>query len=276
MIRHFLPWWLESSYAGPEVSPETMTAEERQLVERHGLSGRQIGFRRGLEQRYGVLRLQEFAEKAETCFRATGSCCFEVSAVEGRLAEVGEALQRRRNGALLVWLPPLPRHRYVLAVDTAGGGAAGDFAAIQVVDVQTGMQCAELQERLRPTELAEVCVALAREYGDGLVAVERNNHGAAVLALLALRDDVQLYAQGDQPGWLTTAANKPEVVAQLGTLLQGAPERFMSRRFLGECRTFVLDERGRAGAAGGAHDDLVMAMAIAQAVRGEVAAECAR
>ncbi len=270
LVRHFLPWWLETSYVGPEVAREAMTAEERLLAERSGLSGAQIGFRRELERRYGALRLQEFAEEAETCFRATGSCCFEVAVLERRMAEVGEPWQRRRNGALLMWLPPVAGRRYVMAVDTAGGGADGDFAAVQVVDVLTGVQCAELQERLRPAALAEVCAGLSREYGEALVAVERNNHGAAVLALLELRGEVELYRQGGQAGWLTTAASKPEVVAQLGTLLQSTPERLMSRRLLGECRTFVLDERGRAGAAGGAHDDLVMAMAIAQAVRVEV------
>jgi len=44
---------------------------------------------------------------------------------------------------------------------------------------------------------------------------------------------------------------------------------FKSRRLLGECRTFVAGERARAGAANGAHDDLVMAMGVAQAVRAE-------
>jgi hypothetical protein len=47
------------------------------------------------------------------------------------------------------------------------------------------------------------------------------------------------------------------------------PEMFMSRRLLAECRTFVAGERGKTGAASGAHDDLVMAMAVAQAVRVE-------
>jgi hypothetical protein len=52
--------------------------------------------------------------------------------------------------------------------------------------------------------------------------------------------------------------------------LSESPERFLSTRLLAECRTFVADERGRAAAAAGAHDDLVMAMAIAQAVRAEL------
>jgi hypothetical protein len=43
-----------------------------------------------------------------------------------------------------------------------------------------------------------------------------------------------------------------------------------SRRLLGECRTYVAQERGRSGAAYGAHDDLVMAMAMAQAVRAAI------
>lgn len=40
-----------------------------------------------------------------------------------------------------------------------------------------------------------------------------------------------------------------------------------SERLLLECRSFAVDEHGRAAAARGAHDDLVMSMAIAHAVR---------
>ncbi len=269
VTRHFLPWWLEPSYKGPRVPAELMTGEERSLHVEHALSEEQIGFRRSLERSYGALRSQEFGEDAETCFRATGTCCFELETVERRIREVGEPAARRRNGALLEWLPPVAGRRYVVAADTAGGGSEGDFAAVQVVDLLTGMQCAELQERLRPGALAEVCAELAGVYGDALIAVERNNHGAAVLALLETRPKVRLYGQGGQAGWLTSAASKPEMVARMGTLLQQTPERFFSRRLLGECRTFVSDEQGRAGAVAGAHDDLVMAMAVAQAVRAE-------
>jgi hypothetical protein len=46
---------------------------------------------------------------------------------------------------------------------------------------------------------------------------------------------------------------------------------FFSRRLLAECRTFVTSEGGRTGAAQGAHDDCLMAMAVAQAVRAETA-----
>ena len=273
--RHFFPWWMEPAYAGERVPAEAMTTEERTLVAKEGLSGAQIGFRRGLERAYGTLRAQEFAEDPESCFRATGECCFEVRMIEERMAVTPEPAQRRRNGALWVWLPPLRGKEYLVVADPAGGGPEGDFAAVQVVEVATGLQCAELQERLRPQELARICAQLAREYGEALVAVERNNHGAAVLAFLETEQAYRrLYTQAGQAGWLTSAASKPEMVGRLGVLLAETPERFMSRRLLGECRQFVSDAHGRQAAVGGAHDDLVMSMAIAQAVRAEVLGQC--
>jgi hypothetical protein len=248
-----------------------MTEVEAALVERHGLSGEQIGFRRGLERNYGGLRSQEFAEDAETCFRATGTCFFDVAAIERRMSEVGSALATRRGGALQVWLPASAGRVYVVAVDSAGGGEDGDFAAVQVIDRATGLQCAELQERLRPAELAKAAVELAKEYQGALIAVERNNHGAAVLAYIETSEHYgNVYRQGGEAGWLTTAASKPEMTAGLGSLLEQRPEMFRSKRLLGECRTFVGRERGRTGAANGAQDDLVMAMAVAHAVRTEL------
>jgi hypothetical protein len=94
-----------------------------------------------------------------------------------------------------------------------------------------------------------------------------------VLAYIDTREGYRrLYRQQGEAGWLTSAASKPEMIARMGVLLSETPERFMSRRLLAECRTFVADERGRAAAAVGSHDDLVMAMAIAQAVRAETIA----
>jgi hypothetical protein len=267
MVRHFLPWWLEPAYIGPAADASTLTEDEQRLVERHELSLPQIGFRRGLERSYGALRSQEFAEDAETCFRATGLCCFEVEAIERRLLELQPALETRRNGALMIWLPPRPEHEYLVAVDTAGGGTEGDFAVVQVLEIQTGLQCAELQQRLRLPEQARAAAELAREYNRATIVVERNNHGSAVLAYLDTSEGYgNVWREQGEAGWLTTSANKSDIIARLGVLLEKTPERFSSRRLLGECRTFISTERG-SGAASGAHDDLVMAMAIGHAAR---------
>jgi len=271
LLRHFLPWWMEPAYVGESVDRESMSAEELAFVDTHGLTGQQIGFRRGLERGFGKLRPQEYAEDAEVCFRATGNCCFDIEALERRLVEVASATsEARRGGALLIWMQALPGREYIVAVDTAGGGPDGDFAAVQVIDAATGVQCAELQERLDPLELAHVAADLAREYGGALTVVERNNHGGTVVAYLSTVERYErLYRQDGQAGWLTTSVSKPEIVSRLGALLVDRPQMFLSRRLLGECRTFVRNEHGRSSAASGAHDDLVMSMALAQAVRAE-------
>jgi hypothetical protein len=270
VVRHFFPWWMEEAYVGAPV--DELREDELRLALTHDLTAGQIGFRRGLEASYKGLRSQEFAEDASSCFKATGECCFEVDAVEARLAGLVEPLVTRRGGALQLWLPPVKGKEYVVAVDTAGGGADGDFAAVQVIERESGLQCAELRQRLGTLELARVSAELAREYGGALIAVERNNHGSGVLAYLdSVEKYVRVYEQGGVPGWLTTAGSKSGMVSRMGALLVESPEMFLSRRLLGECRTFLTMAGGRTGAANGAHDDCLMAMAIGQAVRAELA-----
>jgi hypothetical protein len=273
IVKHFYPWWMEEAYASAAVTD--LREDERVLVVKHGLSPAQIGFRRGLEASYRGLRTQEFAEDADLCFRATGECCFDIEAVERRLVEVPDPVQVRRGGALRVWLPPLTGREYLVAVDPAGGGPDGDFAAIEVIDLASGMQCAELQQRLGALELAQMAAALGREYGapgrEALVAVERNNHGSGVLAYLdAIQRYPRVYEQSGVAGWLTTAGSKPAMVSRMGALLVESPGLFLSARLLEECRTMVSYAGGRSGAAPGAHDDCLMAMALAQAVRAEM------
>jgi hypothetical protein len=270
-VQHFFPWWMEDAYIAKAAT--NLTDDEQRLVDLHGLTHEQIGFRRTLAASYRKLRSQEFAEDAISCFRATGDCCFEVDAIERRLAEVPEPMgSPDGEKALLMWLPPMKDKKYIVAVDTAGGGADGDFAAVQVIEQESGLQCAELRKRLGPLELAKRAAKIAREYGNAVLAVERNNHGSGVLAYLDSSEHyANLYAMEGQPGWLTTAGNKPAMIARMGALLVESPKLFSSRRLLGECRTFVTLAGGRTSAANGAHDDCLMSMAIAQAVRAGLA-----
>ncbi len=103
-----------------------------------------------------------------------------------------------------------------------------------------------------------------------MIAVERNNHGAGVLAYLdGVERYAKVYEQDGVAGWLTSAGSKPGIVSRMGALLVEQPALFYSTRLLEECRTFVTGASGKMGAANGSHDDCLMAMAIAQAVRAE-------
>jgi hypothetical protein len=132
------------------------------------------------------------------------------------------------------------------------------------------MQCAELHGHFGPAELAKKVAGLAREYNGALVAVERNNHGHGVLAYLGVSEHYQnIYEQNGQAGWLTNSISKPKVIADLATALAGNSSLFHGEGFLEECREYVRHEDGTTSAVSGAHDDRVMAMAIALAVRAE-------
>src|SRR5438477_117118 len=323
--RHFFPWWHEPAYQ-LDADPHPLTAEEIELAQRHGLSSRQIAYRRDLQASFRGLAPQEFCEDAASCFLASGECVFELAVIEKRLEFAAQQYcEQRENGALCVWYPATASRQYIIGVDPAGGGSEGDYSCAQVIDRATGLQCAELRGHFPPRDLAHRAAALAAEYNHALLVIERNNHGHGVLAHLqnvvnqavagrveqafrpafepakegrasapaveaqslsracrgnfspankrqkdwALAPD-SLYEKNGQLGWLTTAANRGPMLANLSALLATEPRLFNSPRLLEECKTFVRQPNGTASAAIGAHDDCVLAMAIAQQVRSEV------
>ena len=273
MVRHFFPWWMERSYRAEAVDEASLTEAERELIAQHNLDREQIGYRRMIRANFRGLAKQEYAENEENCFLASGSSVFELAAIEDRLVEAPSPQERRRNGELEVWLPALKGKEYLLAVDPSGGGSEGDYSAAEVLDMETGMQCAEFAGHVGGLELAWLVTKLANEYNRAWLVVERNNHGSGVLALAeTVCGYKRIYRQGGQAGWLTTSLSRPAVLGQLGAALVEHPESFMSRRLLAECRSFVRLANGGTGARAGTHDDLVMAMAIGLGAREELLA----
>lgn len=274
--KHFFPWWLEPSYVEDASKVGELTEEEQGLVEGNGLTREQIAFRRKMKSSLRGLAGQEFVEDARACFLASGDCVFDNEVLQEQLGKCVPALERKDSGRLLIWFPPQPGREYILGVDPAGGGTEGDYACAEVIERQTGMQCAELHGHYGPQALAIKVAELGRIYNRALVVVERNNHGHGVLAYLEAGAYPRVYEHGGQEGWMTNAATRPAMVENLAAVLGTAPGLFHSPRFLEECRTFVRHGDGWTGAQGGAHDDCVMAMAIAFAVRKEVAGALSR
>jgi len=277
MVRHFFPWWMEGRYRARAVDEASLTEEERELMARKGLDLEQVGFRRQIRADFRGLAPQEYAEDEESCFLASGDSVFELEAIEARLTTAPEPVERRLNGDLEIWLPPLKGKEYLVAVDPAGGGSEGDYSAAQVLEMETGLQCAEFAGHLGGLELARQVTALANEYNGAWLVVERNNHGSGVLALIeTVCGYGKVYRQGGQAGWLTTSMSRPAALGRLDAGLVERPECFQSRRLLGECRSFVRLPDGKTGARPGTHDDRVMAMAIGLGARAEMLGRSSR
>ncbi len=273
MVRHFFPWWMDAGYRGPGVDEATLTEEELELMTRPdvALNLEQIGFRRAMRAGLRGMARQEFVEDAESCFRVSGEPYFDMEAVERRLEVVPEAGIHKDSGRLEIWFPPMAGRLYVVAVDPAGGGSEGDWSAIQVLDMETGMQCAEYAGHVAGLELMETARNIAWDYNTAWLVVERNNHGSGLLCLLEDRGYREIYRGADgQAGFLTTSVSRPQMLARMSAALVESAELFHSRKLLVECRSFVRLANGNVGARSGAHDDRVMAMAIGLAARGEL------
>jgi hypothetical protein len=271
MVRHFFPWWMERQYRAKAVDKESLTDEERDLMAFKLLDLEQIGFRRQIRADFRSLARQEYAEDGESCFLASGDSVFELSAIDARLKTVTDPIEVRHNGDLEIWLPPLKGKQYMVAVDPAGGGSEGDYSAAEVLELETGLQCAEFAGHMGGLELAQFVTWLAAEYNQAWLVVERNNHGSGILALLeSVCGYKKIYKQKDQAGWLTTSMSRPAALGRLDAALVEEPERFQSRKLLAECRSFVRRPDGGSGARPGTHDDRVMAMAIGLGARAEM------
>jgi len=267
--QHFFPWWYEERYREIVATGtlESPTPEERRLMEQPGLDEAQIEWRRKHWKTLGELAVQEYAEDANACFLASGECVFDLEAIAKALAISGEVVESQDNGRLMVWFPPREGRQYIIGVDAAGGGSTGDFACAEVIERDIGLQCAELRGHFPPLELARRVAELGRKYARALLAVERNNQGYGVLAHLRDMEYEDIFEKDGQLGWLTSAASRPAMIENMAAVLTAEPGLFHSPRLLEECRTFVRHADGNAAAAEGTHDDCVMAMAIALAVR---------
>jgi len=265
--RHFFPWWYDATYAAKNGATAPLTDEEEALVRDAGLSAEQIAWRRQNRANLRELAAQEFAEDPTSCFLASGECVFDLEAIQQAMDATNDPLETRDNGRLTIFLPAQVERQYIVGADPAGGGSEGDYSCAQVIDRSTGLQCAELHGHFPPREFAVKLMDLGEAYNHALLVVERNNHGHGVLAHLQSRACGNLY----KDGWLTSAVTRPAMIENLAEVLATQPDLLRSRKLLNECRTFVRHADGSAAAAAGTHDDCVMSMAIALAVRGTVA-----
>jgi hypothetical protein len=274
--RHFYPWWWDPGYRRA-VQIVSFTDEELELMQQHGLDEAQVAFRREIRANFRNRAREEYGEDAESCFLASGDSVFDTEIVERRLHQPVPIVEEADHGRLLTFFPPVagvngaPPKQYIMGIDPAGGGSEGDYSCAQVIEVSGGVQCAELHGHFSPQELAARVAVLAHKYNDALVAVERNNHGHAVLAHLTMGQGyTNIYKMGGQLGWLTNVVTRPRMLEHFSAILSSGSFMLLSPRLLEECRTFVRHPDGSCSAAAGTHDDTVMAMAIAQAVRAEV------
>ncbi len=267
-MRHFFPWWWEPTYRR-ETGITDFSFEETELMAKYELDAGQIAFRREMWANFRNRAPEEYAETAIACFLVSGNCIFDCEVLDRKLKEPMHYVSEGDRHQLLRFLPPVVGKEYIVGVDPAGGDENGDNACAQIIDREMGMQCAELLGHYDPHELASRILMLAKEYNNATLAVERNNTmGGEVLTQLCVNNNyLYIYYAGGKAGWLTSSATRPKMINAMTDILINTPDLLVSKRLLQECRSFIRYRDGNCAAAPGAHDDTIMAMGIAQAVR---------
>ena len=220
---------------------------------------------------------QEYPATAHEAFLVSGRTRFASAWIERQAPNLRPGLASIPLPALAdvpgLTLYALPRanQRVVIGADVAEGLEHGDYSAATVLDAETWEELAHLHGHWEPDTFARHLDTLARAY-DATLAVERNNHGHAVLATLKLLETPGVWiGDDDRPGWLTTAQSKPLAIDGLATALRDALLQIRTQAILNELQIYRVLPNGSTSAPPGYHDDRVMALAIALAVaqRGE-------
>ncbi len=177
------------------------------------------------------------------------------------------------DGCISVYREPEPGAAYVIGGDTAGDGS--DFFVGQVVDVATGEQVCTLRGRLDEDQYARQMFCLGRWYNWALLAVEANFSAYPARELHRLgypSQYVRPRKDGRSPGYgfLTTALTRPLILAGLAEVVREHTAWLHDPDTVRELLAFVRNRRGRMEAGPGAHDDCVIALAIAYYVRAQI------
>ncbi len=182
--------------------------------------------------------------------------------------------QEEKGGPIQIFLEPEEGRPYVLGGDTAGEGS--DWFTAQVLDNMTGRQAAVLRHRYDEDTYAKQVYCLGMTYNTALVGLETNFSTYPVKRLEELGYPRQYVREaedtfmGPEPrsyGFRTTAVTRPVILSGLVEAMREALEGVSHRPTLEEMLTFVRDAHMRPAAEPGAHDDCVMALAIAWYIR---------
>lgn len=269
---HFFPWYEAGEYATP-LSPgevvEPRTEREQSLMAR-GVRPEQIKWYRAKVLEKGADKTdQEYPSDPDTCFLVSGRSFFDQARTNALFEQAVEPVERRDRDRIAVWHPPDPGQRYLLSVDTSEGGG-GDPSAAIMRNRATGEHCATLSGQYQPWELAKASALLGNEYFTAEIAVERNNHGHSVLQALEREEhypNIYRHPVDGKLGWPTNTVTRPTMLDELEDAHRKGLWATRDRGVLAQFRTFIITDTGKAEAARGEHDDLVMAEAIGWAVR---------
>ena len=284
----FFPWYVDPNYTMPYRGFE-LTPYETEIKEKYDLTLEQLQWRRWcIANNCGndeTLFRQEYPISPEEAFITSGSSVFDTEKILSRMKDLPEPLKvgyfnydydgvhitnikwvDNPLGYIKIYKEPTMNFTG-LGGDTAGEGS--DFFVAQVVD-QDGNQVAVLHKQF-DADLYSKQVYCLGTYYKSVIAIESNFDPGINRDLqrfrypnLYVREKTDQIARDvyEKYGFRTTSLTRPQIIDQLVEIVREHTEKIVDRETLQEMLSFVR-LKGKPQADEGAHDDLVMGLAIA-------------
>lgn len=290
----------KSEYLGFE-----LTEEEKNLQKIYGLTLEQLQWRRDcIKDNFGgdvQLFKQEYPINPQEAFISTGTCIFNKESIINRIQTLKQPIKQGyfkyetyynkaknevlidnnsiewvedNKGYIKIYKDVKEGYPYVLGGDTAGEGS--DKFTGQVLDNTNGEQVAVLKHQFDEDIYAKQIYCLGVYYNTALIGIETNYSTYPNKELERLeyknlyvreREDTFTHNIVKAFGFETNKKTRPVIIANLVEWFRENINLINDKETLEEALTFIRNEKGRAEAQLGSHDDLIMAKAIAHYIR---------
>lgn len=294
----FVGWNELDEYSMPYTG-FTLTQDEIDLKEKYHLTLEQLTWRRWCIKNNCSNDINQFKQEYPICpeeaFLSTGHCYFDKQNIINRINTAPEPLVRgkftcyydgirirnqkfleQEEGEIKIYEYPENRVPYVIGGDTAGDGS--DFFTAHVINNITGKQVAVLKQQYNEIEYVKQVYCLGMFYNCALIGLENNFSTYPTQKLMELNYPNQYVRKKEDQynnkyeksyGFKTTSITRPYILGLLQEIIHNNTDVIQDKETLREMLTFIVNDKGRAEAEEGYHDDLVMALAISYYIRGQ-------
>lgn len=281
---YFYPWYEFPEYSISDTKfLQGITKEELELKRKYKLTYGQLAWRRWkiselqnseLRSLSGLtperLFQQEYPSNWQEAFLTTGNTFFDSEKVNQ--VETKQPVEVTQFG-LQIYKKPDKTHRYVIGVDPSTGQGV-DYSCVDVWDIDTLEQVAQLRDYVRPDILADYIKHTGQMYNNAYVGVE-NNQLSTVLELHKLYWNIYFTTSVDQKtqkrsrklGFNTNAKTRPLILNKVKQLFEDGDLIINSGITKSEMISFIRKDSGKVEHEDGEHDDSILAMAIALHMR---------
>ena len=294
----FIGWNELKEYSMPYTGFD-LTQEEKELQRQYNLTLDQLTWRRWCIKNNCSSDANQFKQEYPICpeeaFLSTGNCYFNKDNIIKRIREApipvtigkfncyydgtrirNQKFLEQENGNIKIYEYPENRVPYVIGGDTAGEGS--DYFTAHVINNITGKQVAVLKQQQNEIEYVKQIYCLGMFYNKALIGLENNFSTYPTQKLMELnypnqyvrkKEDVYNNKYEKSFGFRTTNITRPYILGQLQEIVHDDIDVIQDIDTLREMLTFIVNNKGRAEAEEGYHDDLVMALAIAYYIRSQ-------